>query len=425
MKKLILLSTCMLMLVAGLVQAKEQLLDKVVAIVNNDVITQTQVDELSAKVLRNAKTSGQTLPPQAELHQQVMDRLITESLQLQLADRLGIKISDSQLENTIDNIIQGEKKTRDEFLQQLSSDGVSYQQFREDIRKEIILGEVGRSQVQRRISVSQQEIDALMKLIAEKDKGSIRYHVGHIQLRLGSDEVKTQQLAETIVKQLKAGENFNQLAMTYSQGPKALEGGDWGWMTLEEMPTLFAGVVNKQPKDTVLGPIRTESGLHIVMVLDTEGLQKVETLEVNARHILIKPSIILSDKKAQSLLAKLRQQLVSGEASFAELAKQYSEDPGSAVRGGELGWSDPNVFVPAFRDTVNHLAVGEISQPFRSTFGWHLLEVLDKRTTDTTNKASENRAYQMIFNRKFNEETQAWQDELREEAYVEILDGDS
>jgi peptidyl-prolyl cis-trans isomerase SurA len=161
------------------------------------------------------------------------------------------------------------------------------------------------------------------------------------------------------------------------------------------------------------------------MVLDAEGLQKVETLEVNARHILIKPSIILSDQKAKSLLSEFREQLISGEANFAELARQYSEDPGSAVRGGELGWSDPSAYVPAFRDAVTRLAVGEISQPFRSTFGWHLLEVLDKRTTDTTNQASENRARQLIFNRKYNEEMQAWQEELREEAYVEILDGDA
>jgi peptidyl-prolyl cis-trans isomerase SurA len=213
--------------------------------------------------------------------------------------------------------------------------------------------------------------------------------------------------------------------MTYSQGPKALEGGDWGWMTIEEMPTLFAGVVANQTKGSVLGPIRTDTGLHIVMVLDAEGLQKVETLEVNARHILIKPSIILSDQKAKSLLSEFREQLISGEANFAELARQYSEDPGSAVRGGELGWSDPSAYVPAFRDAVTRLAVGEISQPFRSTFGWHLLEVLDKRTTDTTNQASENRARQLIFNRKYNEEMQAWQEELREEAYVEILDGDA
>ncbi|MGY5451960.1 peptidylprolyl isomerase SurA [Agarivorans sp. MS3-6] len=425
MKKLILLSAGLVMLVAGLVQAQEQLLDKVVVIVNNDVITENQIQELTNKVVRNSASSGQDLPPKDELQEQVMNRLILESLQLQLAERLGIKISDSQLENTIDNIIRGEKKTREVFLADIEKQGITYNQFREDIRTEIILGEVGRSQVQRRVKVSEQEIQALMKLIDEQDKGTIRYHVGHILLRVGSDESATQQLAESIVSQLKAGENFNQIAMTNSQGPKALEGGDWGWMTLEEMPTLFAGVVKNQHKDTVLGPIRTESGLHIIKVLDAEGLQKVETLEVNARHILIKPSIILSDKKAESLLAEFRQQLVLEEVTFEELARQYSEDPGSAVRGGELGWSDPQSFVPAFKDTVTRLNAGELSQPFRSTFGWHLLEVLDKRTTDTTNKASENRAYQMIFNRKFNEETQAWQEELREEAYVEILDGDA
>ncbi|GGB19500.1 peptidylprolyl isomerase SurA [Agarivorans gilvus] len=425
MKKLILLSLSILLLNTGLVQAQEQLLDKVVAIVNNDVITQTQVEKLTNKVTRLSKQEGQALPPENELQQQVMDRLIQESLQLQLAERLGIKISDTQLENTIDNIIAGEKKTRQEFLAELEQQGVSYQQFQDEIRTEIILGEVGRSQVQRRVSISDQEVQALIKLIEEQDKGTVRYQVGHILIRIGNDEAAAQQQAEQIVQQLKQGENFNQLAMTYSQGPKALEGGDWGWMTIEEMPTLFAGVVANQTKGSVLGPIRTDTGLHIVMVLDAEGLQKVETLEVNARHILIKPSIILSDQKAKSLLSEFREQLISGEANFAELARQYSEDPGSAVRGGELGWSDPSAYVPAFRDAVTRLAVGEISQPFRSTFGWHLLEVLDKRTTDTTNQASENRARQLIFNRKYNEEMQAWQEELREEAYVEILDGDA
>ncbi|WP_220719076.1 peptidylprolyl isomerase SurA [Agarivorans litoreus] len=425
MKKLILLGVSIFMLATGLVQAQEQLLDKVVAIVNNDVITQSQVDELTGKVLRNATDAQQELPPEEELQQQIMDRLILESLQLQLAERLGIKISDSQLENTIDNIIASENTSREVFLDDLTKQGMSYSQFREDIRKEIILGEVSRSQVQRRVNVSEQETDALIKLIEEQDKGTVRYHVGHILLRISGDEQVTQQQAESLVKQLKNGENFNQLAMTHSQGPKALEGGDWGWMTIEEMPTLFAGVVKNQHQGSVLGPIRTDSGLHIIMVMDTEGLQKIETLEVNARHILIKPSIILSDRKAKSLLSEFRQQLILGEVTFEELARQYSEDPGSAVRGGELGWSDPSVFVPAFRDTANRLEIGELSQPFRSTFGWHLMEMLDKRTTDTTNSASKNRAYQIIFNRKFNEETQAWQEELREEAYVEILDGEA
>lgn len=199
-----------------------------------------------------------------------------------------------------------------------------------------------------------------------------------------------------------------------------------GWMNINAMPTLFAEAVQNKGKEELIGPIRSGAGLHILKVLDTRGIEIVTVEEVNARHILIQPSIILSEDKAQSMLTEFREQLIAGDADFADLAKEHSADPGSALRGGELGWADPNMYVPAFKDALAELQPDEFSGPVRSVHGWHLIQLIDRRIDDATEKRKKDKAYQLLFNRKFSEETETWMREMRDQAHIDVLnDGNS
>ena len=265
----------------------------------------------------------------------------------------------------------------------------------------------------------------MVEALSKQGQQQTEFHIGHIQVAL-PDNPNAEQLnaakakIERILAALKEGADFRKLAIAESNGPKALEGGDWGWMSPQEMPTLMAEAVQGAKKGDIVGPLRSGAGLHIVKIFDTKGQQQVMQTEVKARHILIKPSIILSEEKAKSTLDGILHDIKSGKASFASMAEKYSEDPGSAVQGGELGWSDPNVYVPEFRDMVGRLQPGQISEPFRTTHGWHIVQLEDRRSQDATGKAQEQRAYQLIFNRRFAEESQSWLDELRDEAYIQI-----
>ncbi|WAG16452.1 peptidylprolyl isomerase SurA [Aeromonas hydrophila] len=422
--------TLISLLTAGLFGAMSQgafaapeLMDKVLAVVNKDVVLASQQEALVQKVKASAQESGQSLPDDATLRKQALDRLIQESLQLQLADRQGLKISDTQLEQAIQSIAADNKMTLDQLRAQLAREGLTYAQYREEVRREILMNEVRRNQVRRRINISEQEVKQVVDILAKQ--GQQQYHVGHIQVAL-PDNPSAEQLnaakskIERILAALKQGADFRKMAIAESSGPKALEGGDWGWMSPQEMPTLMAEAVQGTKKGDIIGPLRSGAGLHIIKVFDTKGQQQVVQTEVRARHILIKPSIILSEEKAKGMLDGILHDIKSGKASFASLAEKYSEDPGSAVQGGELGWSDPNVYVPEFRDMVNRLQPGQISEPFRTTHGWHIVQLEERRSQDATNKAQEQRAYQLIYNRRFTEESQAWLDELRDEAYIQI-----
>jgi peptidyl-prolyl cis-trans isomerase SurA len=229
-------------------------------------------------------------------------------------------------------------------------------------------------------------------------------------------------LADNIVKKLNNGADFTTLALTYSKGPKALKGGNWGWMRKEEMPTIFADHIALENKGSIIGPFRSGIGYHILKIDDVKGLDSVSVTEVNARHILIKPSIILSDDGARKELNGFIREIKSGKAKFGDLAEQYSQDPGSASRKGELGYQTPDLYVPEFKNKIETLPVGQISQPFKTVHGWHIVEVLGRRQVDRTDAAMKNKAYRIIFNRKFNEESSAWIQELRASAYIEDLD---
>jgi len=411
-------------------QAELTKLDEVIAIVNEEVILASDVNALTSSVTKRATKAGQTLPSQEVLTQQALDKLIIDSLQLQMAKKMGMRISNAQLDDTLNNIAKDNNQTVEQLRESILADGGNFNDYKEELRIQLLTNEVQRMQMRRRITISDQDVDNLLAIINEQGQKNIQYRVSHIMLRVPNDaDSATMEALQTkiadIQTQLNAGEVFSSLALAVSAGPKALDGGDWGWMNINEMPTLFAEAVTNAKKGDIIGPIRSGAGLHIIKITDMRGVETVMTKEVNARHILVKPSVILSDDKAKSLLNDYLARIKSGDADFAELAKAYSDDTGSALKGGELGWADPNIYVPAFKLALKDLKKGEISPAFRSSHGWHIVQLLDRRTQDTTDKANRQKAWQLLYNRRAAEESQAWLNELKQEAYIRILDNES
>ncbi|PMG44354.1 peptidylprolyl isomerase SurA [Vibrio lentus] len=401
-------------------------LDSVKVIVNEGVILQSDIDA-SMKTLRaNAKKSGQTLPSQDVLNEQVLEKLIIDTIQTQEAERIGVRIDDARLDQAIEGIAKDNNQTVEQLTASVAEEGLSYNAFREQVRKEIAASEARNALVRRRINILPAEVDNLADILAQETNATVQYKIGHIQLRFNDDQTKEELEAQAtdLVEELNNGKDFSTMAYTYSKGPKALQGGDWGWMRKEEMPTIFADQIKMQNKGSIIGPFRSGVGFHILKIEDVKGLETVAVTEVNARHILIKPTVILSDDGAKEQLEEITRRVNAGEASFGELAQQYSQDPGSAVQDGELGYQTPDLYVPEFKHQVETLPEGKISAPFKTVHGWHIVEVLDRREVDRTDSALKNKAYQILFNRKFNEEAGAWLQEVRASAFVEMVEDD-
>jgi len=411
------------------VHAKEELLDRVAAIVNGGVVLESEVKDLLVNIKQQAKKNNQSLPSDKALRIQVMDKLINDSLLSQIGQRMGIQISDAQLDQTLNNMAREDKLTLAQFRQQVINDGTSYEKYRENVRIELISGEVSRNSVRRRIFVPPQEIQNLLTVMKEQTTNNVEYHLGHILIEFPAnasqeDLTAAKTRATKVVEMLNEGSDFAKIAITSSGDANALKGGDLGWKNINEMPTLFSELINDKPKDTIVGPIRTGLGFSIVKVLDIRGRKVVEVEETKSRHILIKPSIILSDDKARDMLQGFLNQINAGEATFEELAKKHSEGP-SSVSGGDLGWADPKGYDPAFTDALASMKKGEYHKPFRSSFGWHIIKLEDRRLVDATSQLNENRAYQILFNRKYGMESARWLKETRDEAYIEIFEQDN
>ncbi len=414
-------------LIAFSASARQVSLDKVAVIVDQGVVLESEIKELISTVKRNAITNNQTLPSDQALRTQSIERLIVSNLQMQMANRMGIQISDPQLDQTINNMAQQNGMTIEQLREQIAKDGISYEVYREDVRKELITGEVTRANVRRRIYVTPQEINNLVKLLDEQGAQQAEFNLGHILIGFPSqatdeDINAAKDRAEKVLELLGNGSDFTKIAIASSSGAKALEGGDMGWLNINAMPTLFAEAVQGKDKDELIGPIRSGAGFHILKIKDFRGVEIVKIEETNARHILIKPSVILSEDKAKEMLVEFKEKIIAGELEFADLAKEHSEDPGSALRGGELGWNDPNIYVPAFKNALAVLEKDEIGEPFRSQHGWHLVQLIDRRVDDATEKRKADKAHQLLFNRKFAEETDAWLREMRDTAYIEVIE---
>lgn len=409
--------------------AKEVELDRVAVIVNSGVVLESEVSDLINNIKQQAEKNNQTLPRDKALRIQVIDKLIDDTLVMEIGGRMGIQVSDAQLDETLTNMARENKLTLEQFRQTLVSENIDYEKYRENVRKELISGEVRRSSVRRRIYISPQEIANLLAVMKEQTNTDVEYRLGHILIEFppepSQEDMNTAKTrAEKVIKLLNDGSDFARIAIASSGGDKALEGGDLGWKNINEMPTLFSEIIEGKDKGTVLGPIRTGLGFSIVKVVDIRGRQVVEVEEVEARHILITPSIILSEAKAEETLKDLREQIISGKAEFADLAKEHSDGP-TAVKGGDLGWADPRSYDPAFSAALAALKVDEVSEPFRSSFGWHIALLTGRRTLDATQQMNENKARQILYQRKFGMESARWIKELRDDAYIEILAQDA
>lgn len=407
--------------------AAPQVVDKVAAVVNNGVVLESDVDGLMQSVKLNAGQAGQQLPDDATLRHQILERLIMDQIILQMGQKMGVKITDEQLDQAIANIAKQNNMTMDQMRSRLAYDGLNYSTYRNQIRKEMIISEVRNNEVRRRITVLPQEVDALAKQIGTQNDASTELNLSHILIALPenptSEQVNdAQRQAESIVEEARNGADFGKLAITYSADQQALKGGQMGWGRIQELPGIFAQALSTAKKGDIVGPIRSGVGFHILKVNDLRGQsQSISVTEVHARNILLKPSPIMTDQQARLKLEEIAADIKSGKTTFAAAAKEYSQDPGSANQGGDLGWATPDIFDPAFRDALTKLHKGQISAPVHSSFGWHLIELLDTRKVDKTDAAQKDRAYRMLMNRKFSEEAATWMQEQRASAYVKIL----
>ncbi|QZN95124.1 peptidylprolyl isomerase SurA [Symbiopectobacterium purcellii] len=418
-----------LALSANVAVAAPQVVDKVAAVVDNSVVLESDVSTLLQSVKMNAQQAGQQLPDESTLRHQILDRLIMDNIILQMAKKMNIQIGDAQLDQAINNIAAQNRMTLDQLKSQLAYENLTYSAYRNQIRKEMTIAEVRNNEVRRRITVLPPEVDALAKQIANQTGEDAELNLSHILIPLGENPSQQQvddaeNLANSLVQQLKGGADFAKLAIAHSADSQALKGGQMGWGKLQEIPSLFAERLTQAQKGQVVGPIRSGVGFHILRVNDIRGSDKsVSVTEVHARHILLKPSVVMNDSQAQAKLEEVAQQIKQGTTDFAAQAKQLSQDPGSANQGGDLGWATADMYDPSFRDALMKLRKGEISAPVHSSFGWHLIQLLDTRQVDKTDAAQKDRAYRMLFNRKFSEEAQTWMQEQRAAAYVKIVNG--
>ena len=403
---------------------KIELIDRVVAVVDSGVIMESQLNSRVEEILIRLKNDKAELPPLNLLEEQVLDRLIIEEIQLQLADRAGIKISDSELNQTLSRVSSQNNLSLEEFRLKLEAEGTSYKSFRDTIKKELIIQRVQRGKVGAKIDISEQELENFINSEEGRTQLAEQYNVQHILLSVksGLSEIEIEAIedeAVSLFERLENGESFEKLAASYSAGQKALEGGFLGWRTSAELPSLFAEVVTGLTVGEVAQPVRSGAGFHILKLTDKRGNTVKFLDQTLARHILIQPSEIRTENQAEVLINDIYKRLKEGE-DFKQLARQFSEDPGSKMDGGELGWSNPGDYDPAFEMTLNATEIGQLSEPIKSSFGWHIIEVMDRRNEDVSQEEQKNRAYQIIFKRKFDQELQSTLIELRAEAYVDI-----
>jgi peptidyl-prolyl cis-trans isomerase SurA len=399
-------------------------LDRVIAVVNDEALTQYDLNEQKRSVLQQMGAQKVTPPPSDVLDKQLLERLITERALMQYAKETGIRVDDVQVERTIQRVAQENKMTPDQFRQAVEREGMSYAKYREDIRNEIALQRLREREVDSKITVSDAEVDNFLATIAAQTGGETEYHLAHILVivpELASPEQidAKRRRAEEALKQIKAGADFAQVAAGYSDASDALKGGDLGWRAPARLPTVFAETVRTMKPGEVSGVLRSPTGFHIVKLVDQRSRNQPTVVEqTHARHILIKVNEITSENEAKIKIERIKDRLDSG-AKFEDQAKLNSEDA-SASKGGDLGWISPGDTVPEFERAMDKLKPGEISGPVRTPFGWHLIQVLERRTQDITAERQREQARAAMRLRKSEEAFQEWVRQIRDRAYVEL-----
>lgn len=425
--KLIQSALVICMLVPSFSFAATQWLDKVIALVESDVILDSEFKRRLSSVKKQLTANGAELPPEDAIKKQVLERLVMDQIQIQKAARAGVRISDADLNSALNRIAESNNSTLASMKSQIEADGENFALFREDIRQEMLISRYKQGAVSRNVFVSEQEVDDILTLMNERGASSISYRLRHLMVAIaesaGPDEIDgANAKIASIIERYKAGEVFSSLVVAESDASDAINGGDLGWKTIEQLPTLFSKSVSTLEKAQLTAPLRSANGLHLLMLEDKkgdEGKQMVD--EVNYRHILIKVTEVMTGAKAEAQLLSIRKEIIAGEADFEEQAKVYSEDLATATGGGDLGWAPPEVFKSIYLGKVDNLKDGEMSEVFQGINGWYLVEQLGTRSTDQTEDMKRMKARRILQNRKYAEEQESWLREIREEAYVKIL----
>ncbi|MEE4659883.1 MAG: peptidylprolyl isomerase [Halieaceae bacterium] len=404
----------------GAARGQTQILDSVVAIVEDDVIMASELRERLALVRESMARAGGQMPPQEVIVRDTLDRLILESIQLQKGRRVGVRVSDAQLNGALNRIAAQNNMTLEQFRQQLELEGKSYEAMRENVRTEFIIQRVQQGNVNQRVEISDQEVDNFLESEEGKRLTAEEFHLIHALLPVSDSPGSAEDAAagakvNVLFARIEAGEPFDQVIGTSGL---PFQGGDLGWRTSENLPSLFADVAPGLKVGETAAPLRSASGYHLVLLAEKRGGEML-VQQTKVRHILLKPSAIRSNEETRQLAEDLRRDIIEGE-DFGELAREYSEDIGSAQEGGDLGWATPGQMVPTFENTMDATEIGAVSQPFESQYGWHILEVLDRRQQDMSDLVVRNRARELLHQRKYEEELDAWLRKIRDEAFVDI-----
>lgn len=399
-------------------------LDRIVAVVDQTVITEQELESRIATVTAQLKKQGTELPEESILRKQILERLISDTLQIQYAAQIGLKVDDNQLDKTIERIAEQNQLSLTEFSEALAKDGISMRKFRADIRNEITIARLREREVDGRVNVSESEIDNYLTSQASRNENQDEFEISHILIRTPEegateDIQKAKAKVDKAVNELKSGTSFAKVSVSFSDAPNALEGGNLGWKSGAQMPALFLDALKNMQSGEISPVLRSPNGFHILKLTNKRGGNSPLVIQqTHARHILIKLSEVMSDNEAKQKMDVIKERLDNNE-KFEALARQYSEDS-TASNGGDLGWVNPGDTVPQFEKAMNDLKDNQISQPVRSQFGWHIIQVIERRSQDMSKESARMKARQEIRGRKADEAYQDWIRELRDRAYVEL-----
>jgi peptidyl-prolyl cis-trans isomerase SurA len=404
-------------------QAATEMLDQVVAIVDDDVVMASELRERLATVSENLRSREIEMPPEDELIRETLDRLILENIQMQMGDRFGVRISDAQLDAAMARVANQNGLTSEQFSMALQEEGRSFTALREDIRHEMVIQRVQSGNVNQLIEISDQEISNYLATEEGQKLVEPEYRIVHALLPLTAsaseaEAESSRAYCEKLVERIQGGEAFDKV-ISVSSGEYAFSGGDLGWRKLGDLPSIFQDVAQTLDPGETGDLFRSPSGWHIVAMVNRRGGGELTVKQTKVRHILVKPSEILTEAQAGALVADLKARAEAGE-DFTALAREYSEDIGSAAEGGDLGWTSPGQMVPEFENTMASTEIGTISNPVQSQFGWHILEVLDRREKDVTEDMRRAQVREFLHGRKYQEELDVWLRKIRDEAFVDI-----
>ncbi|MEP3855786.1 MAG: peptidylprolyl isomerase [Porticoccus sp.] len=399
-------------------------LDHIVAVVDDDVVMASELEKRVADIYARLENSETEIPAESVLIPQVLERLILERLQLNRAQRMGIRISDEEVTQAMERMAESREQTVAQMIEDARQSGIDLTSLRQQLRNEITINQVQERAVNRRIYISEQEVDNFLASEEGQQWSSPDVNLGHILLPLSSgasreDVAEVEQKVRGLYEQLQNGADFKSLAIAHSGAQDALQGGDLGWRKTTQLPSIFVNAVDKLSPGEVSMPIRSDAGYHLLKLYDRRGGGEQIVQQHKVRHILLKPNEIRSEDDTRTMLEGMRADILGG-ADFAELARKHSEDIGTALGGGDLGWSLPGQFVPEFEQIMGSIDTMAISEPFRTQFGWHILQVTERRRQDFSDEIQQRQAENIIRRRKFDEEQQIWLREIRDEAFVDI-----